>query len=97
MLKLQQAREKLRRRQRGLEFGHAIDVPRLAIVRHGLAAVPSGTAANPDVRPLQSAQRRFQRRPRLSESPTRQVATEAKNDHVRALPPVGLPAADGLR
>ena len=68
MFKLQQAREKLRRRQRGLEFSHAVYVPWLAIVGHGLATIPLRASADADVLSVQGAERRFQSRAGLSES-----------------------------
>jgi hypothetical protein len=76
MLDLEQSREELRLRQRGLEFGHAVDVPRLAVVGHGLAAVPSGAPANAHVWRVQGAERSFAGGSRRSEARTGQVATE---------------------
>ena len=82
-LGLKNARQKLIGRQRGLDRGDAVDVPRLAVVRHRSAAIPPRAPAHPYAPFLQSGERGLQGRLGRTESPTRQVATETKKDHVR--------------
>ena len=96
MFKLQQAHKKLRRRQRGLEFSHAIDVPWLAIVGHGLAASTTASVGR----------RVCVERPRR-EAQLPEVARGSPNCELGRLPPrprkimlqrspsIGSPAADG--